>query len=148
MITAHCRQQCSCSLQTGMTCRPFQCPAGASCQLSSGRWGCVKQDGLCSITRGDIFTTFDGISGKMPPDGVYEISSLLSTKNKEWFRVVVDIQGCHKCPSSRITTVTVFFHQLTILVQRDGKVLVRSQRRWSIHPPIHHMYSIHPCIIY
>uniref|UniRef100_A0A8C8VK49 VWFD domain-containing protein n=1 Tax=Pelusios castaneus TaxID=367368 RepID=A0A8C8VK49_9SAUR len=132
VLTAQCRQRCRCVPRGGVVCQPFQCPAGERCELSQGRWGCVRRDGNCTITRRNVFTSYDGVSGKVPGDGTYEISSLIDTKAASWFRVVVEFQTCRKCNAPRVTAVTVFFHKLTILVNRNGRVLVR-RNAWEVN---------------
>ncbi|KAH1179768.1 hypothetical protein KIL84_005818, partial [Mauremys mutica] len=127
VLTPRCRQRCRCIPRGGVVCQSFQCPAGELCELSQGRWGCVRRDGNCTITRGDVFTSYDGVSGKVPLDGTYEISSLIDTRAASWFRVVVEFQTCKKCRAPRVTAVTVYFHKLTILVNRNGRVLVNGR---------------------
>uniref|UniRef100_A0A8C3SKN7 VWFD domain-containing protein n=1 Tax=Chelydra serpentina TaxID=8475 RepID=A0A8C3SKN7_CHESE len=163
VLTARCRQRCRCIPRGGVVCQSFQCPAGELCELSQGRWGCVRRDGNCTITRGDVFTTYDGVSGKVPLDGTYEISSLIDTRAASWFRVVVVFQTCKKCRAPRVTAITVYFHKLTIVVNRNGRVLVRGKggevplgacrsvcllplQCLSIHLPIHITYIVHPSI--
>ncbi|XP_038238456.1 IgGFc-binding protein-like [Dermochelys coriacea] len=127
VLTSQCRQRCRCIPRGGVVCQSFQCPAGELCELSQGRWGCVRRDGNCTITRGDVFTSYDGVSGKVPLDGTYEISSLIDTRAASWFRVVVEFQTCKKCRAPRVTAITVYFHKLTILVNRNGRVLVNGR---------------------
>uniref|UniRef100_K7FDY9 Fc fragment of IgG binding protein n=1 Tax=Pelodiscus sinensis TaxID=13735 RepID=K7FDY9_PELSI len=127
VLTARCRQQCRCFPKGGVMCQPFQCPAGEFCELNQGRWGCVRRDGKCTITRGGVFTSYDGVSGRVPLDGTYEISTLIDIKSASWFRVVVEFQTCKKCRAPKVTSVTISFHKLTILVNRNGKVLVNGR---------------------
>lgn len=150
MLTSRCRQRCRCIPRAGVVCQSFQCPAGELCELSQGRWGCMRRDGNCTITRGDVFTSYDGVSGKVPLDGTYEISSLIDTRAASWFRVVVEFQTCKKCRAPRVTAITIYFHKLTILVNRNGRVLVRGKGGevplggLSVCLPIAPTVSVHP----
>ncbi|XP_053123549.1 IgGFc-binding protein-like [Hemicordylus capensis] len=133
VITANCREQCTCHRQGRVVCTPLPCAAGESCVLSNGKWGCVPQEGHCSIAHRHIFTTYDRVSGKISTIGSYEISSLIDTKSPYWFRVVVKLCKCPTCPTPSVVAVTVYFHNLTVLVNQNSLVSVNGH---PVHLPV------------
>ncbi|KAF7242310.1 Alpha-tectorin [Varanus komodoensis] len=124
VITANCREQCVCQRLGRVVCTPLPCAAAESCVLSNGKWSCARQEGHCTITQGHIFTTYDGVSGKVPSDGSYEITALVNAKSKSWFRVVVQLKKCPQCPTPLVVAVTVYFHKLIVLLKQDSSVSV------------------------
>ncbi|XP_061453701.1 IgGFc-binding protein-like [Rhineura floridana] len=133
VITANCREQCICHRQGRVVCTPLPCAAGEACVLSNAQWTCVRQEGHCTISQGHIFTSFDGVSGKVPPEGSYEISALTNAKSKSWFRVVVQLQKCPTCATPIVVTVTIYFHKLIVLVKQDSSVSINGH---PVHLPV------------
>ncbi|XP_054854868.1 IgGFc-binding protein-like [Eublepharis macularius] len=120
VMTAECKEQCICRRKGRVVCKPYQCSTGRSCVLSNGKWDCVRQEGHCTIAHGDVFTTYDGVSGKVPSVGSYEISSLINTTSLYWFRVVVQLQKCPTCPTPVVVSAIVFFQKLIVRVNQEG----------------------------
>ncbi|XP_060131672.1 IgGFc-binding protein-like isoform X2 [Zootoca vivipara] len=133
VITANCREQCTCHRQGRVVCTPLPCAAGQTCVLSNAKWTCVRQEGHCTISQGHIFTTYDGVSGKVPPVGSYEISALINAKSTSWFRVVIQLQKCPTCPTPLVVAVTIYFHKLIVLVKQDSSVTVNGH---PVHLPV------------
>ncbi|KAH0631331.1 hypothetical protein JD844_005619 [Phrynosoma platyrhinos] len=133
VITANCREQCICQRQGRVACTPLPCAAGEACVLSNAKWNCVQKEGHCTIAHGHIFTSFDGVSGKVPLEGSYEISALNNAKSKSWFRVVVQLHKCPQCPTPMVVSVTVYFHKFIVLVKQDNTVSVNGH---PVHLPV------------
>ncbi|XP_053255686.1 IgGFc-binding protein-like [Podarcis raffonei] len=133
VITANCREQCTCHRQGRVVCTPLPCATGQTCVLSNAKWTCIRQEGHCTISQGHIFTTYDGVSGKVPPVGSYEISVLINAKSTSWFRVVIQLQKCPACPTPLVVTVTIYFHKLIVLVKQDSSVTVNGH---PVHLPV------------
>ncbi|KAJ6663734.1 hypothetical protein lerEdw1_009813 [Lerista edwardsae] len=133
VITANCMEECTCHRQGRVVCRPLPCAARESCVLSNAKWSCVLREGHCTIAQRHTFTSYDGVSGNIPSDGSYEISSLDDTKAEFWFRVVVKVQKCPTCPTPAVDAVTVYFHNLIVLVNRNSIVSVNGQ---LVHLPV------------
>lgn len=131
VITANCREECTCHRQGRVVCTPLPCAAGQTCVLSNAKWTCIRQEGHCTISQGHIFTTYDGVSGKVPPVGSYEISALINAKSTSWFRVVIQLQKCPACPTPLVVTVTIYFHKLIVLLKQDSSVTVR-RKEWKL----------------
>ncbi|XP_066494907.1 IgGFc-binding protein-like [Tiliqua scincoides] len=132
-ITANCTEECICRRQGQVECRPLPCAAGEMCVLRNAKWSCVRQEGHCTIAHRHTFTSYDGISGNIPPDGSYEISSLIDTKAEHWFRVVGKLHKCSTCWTPAVEAVTVYFHNLTVLVNQNGVVSVNG---YLVHLPV------------
>ncbi|XP_077193122.1 IgGFc-binding protein-like isoform X2 [Paroedura picta] len=124
VLLAECKQQCICHRKGTVVCKSYQCSPGRSCVLSNSRWDCLQQEGHCTITHGGVFTTFDGISGKVPSIGSYEISSLVNTSSASWFRVVAMLEKCPMCPTPVVDSVVIFFQNLIVRVNKEGLVWV------------------------
>nr|XP_056702382.1 IgGFc-binding protein-like [Euleptes europaea] len=120
VLTAECQQQCICHRKGRVVCNPYLCSTGRSCVLSNGKWDCIRQEGHCTIAHGDVFTTYDGVSGKVPSIGSYEISSLINTTSASWFQVVAVLQKCPTCPTPVVESVIVFFQNLIVRVNQEG----------------------------
>lgn len=127
-------EECICHRQGQMECKPLPCAAGETCLLSDAKWSCVRQEGHCTIAHRHTFTTYDGVSGNLPSDGSYEISSLIDTKAEYWFRVVVKVHKCPTCPTPAVDAVTVYFRNLIVLVNQNAVVSVRN-RKCSLSRP-------------
>lgn len=125
-ITANCMERCTCERQGQLTCTPFPCAAGETCALNNNKWACVGKEGHCTIAHEHIFTSFDGVSGKLPSEGSFEITALVNVKSTSWFRVVVQVKKCPQCATPSVVSVTVYFHKLIVLVNKDSSVSVRS----------------------
>ncbi|KAM6427526.1 IgGFc-binding protein-like [Liasis olivaceus] len=132
VITANCMEKCICQRQGQLTCTPFPCAAGETCVLKNSKWDCVRKDGHCTIAHEHIFTSFDGVSGRLPSDGSFEITALVNAKSKSWFRVVVQVKKCPQCPTPSVVSVTVYFHKLIVLVNKDSSVSVNGH---PVHLP-------------
>ncbi|XP_070620743.1 IgGFc-binding protein-like [Erythrolamprus reginae] len=131
-ITANCMERCLCERQGHLTCTPFPCAAGETCALNNNTWGCVQHEGRCTIAHEHIFTSFDGVSGKLPTEGSFEITALVNAKSRSWFRVVVQVKKCPQCATPGVVSVTVYFHKLIVLVNRDSSVSVNGH---PVHLP-------------
>ncbi|XP_063168368.1 IgGFc-binding protein-like [Candoia aspera] len=132
VITANCMEKCICQRQGQLTCTPFPCAAGETCVLKNSKWDCVRKEGHCTIAHEHIFTSFDGVSGKLPNDGAFEITALVNAKSESWFRVVVQVKKCPQCATPSVVSVTVYFHKLIVLVNKDTSVLVNGH---PVHLP-------------
>ncbi|XP_026558582.1 IgGFc-binding protein-like [Pseudonaja textilis] len=131
-ITSNCMERCTCEHQGHLTCTPFPCAAGETCALQNNKWVCVRREGHCTIAHEHIFTSFDGVSGKLPSEGSFEITALVNAKSKSWFRVVVQVKKCPQCATPSVVSVTVYFHKLIVLVNKDSSVSVNGH---PVHLP-------------
>lgn len=132
VLSAECKQQCICHRKGRVVCKPYQCSTRMTCVLSNHKWDCIRQEGHCTITHGDVFTTFDGVSGKVPSIGSYEISSLVNTTSASWFRVVAELQKCPMCPTPAVHTLTVFLPNVIVRFNRKGFVWVRRRQKFHL----------------
>ncbi|ETE64589.1 IgGFc-binding protein, partial [Ophiophagus hannah] len=131
-ITSNCMERCTCERQGHLKCTPFPCAAGETCALNNNKWDCVRKEGHCTIAHEHIFTSFDGVSGKLPSEGSFEITALVNAKSKSWFRVVVQVKKCPQCATPSVVSVTVYFHKLIVLVNKDSSVSVNGH---PVHLP-------------
>ncbi|CAH7375907.1 Fcgbp [Phodopus roborovskii] len=96
LMTSDCQELCCCSARTGLTCHAAGCPSGHVCELQGGVRNCQAARGLCSISVGGNFTTFDGAHNVISSPGTYELSSRCPglQETLPWYRVVADVQPC------------------------------------------------------
>uniref|UniRef100_A0ABM5ESF2 Alpha-tectorin-like n=1 Tax=Pogona vitticeps TaxID=103695 RepID=A0ABM5ESF2_9SAUR len=133
VITPNCKEECSCQRQGQVVCTPLPCGPGQACVLSNAKWTCVRQEGHCTVAHGHIFTSYDGVSGKLPLDGAYEISALNDAQSQSWFRVVAQVHKCSTCPTPVVVSVTIYFHKFILLIKQDNSVSVNGH---PVHLPI------------
>ncbi|KAJ6663588.1 hypothetical protein lerEdw1_009667 [Lerista edwardsae] len=80
--------------------------------------------GRCRLMPGAWFSSFDGLSGKVPDFGTYELTSLCDAESGDWFRVLVRVASCPANATLAITTVYVFFKGAFIAVQGQKEAWV------------------------
>ncbi|KAG8506063.1 IgGFc-binding protein, partial [Galemys pyrenaicus] len=117
LLTPDCRERCSCSSSTGLTCQPAGCQSGQVCGIQAGSRDCRPPQGLCSLSADSKLTTFDGTQSTISSPSIYELSlrcpGLRDTV--PWYRILADVPLCRGKADS-VGQVHVFF--------RDGLVTV------------------------
>lgn len=88
----------------------------------------MKQEGRCTLVPGAQLTSFDGASGGVLDNGVYEMTSLCNYSAPSWFRVVVEVRACCDGEVVAGTTAYIFFQDAFIAVKRNKETWVRGGR--------------------
>ncbi|XP_005414139.1 PREDICTED: IgGFc-binding protein isoform X2 [Chinchilla lanigera] len=124
-LTPDCSECCSCSPSTGLTCKAASCPAGKVCALQEGSWACQPARGLCSLSKGANFTTFDGAHSTVNSPGIYELSSRCPGLQNSipWYRVVADVQTCEH-NGKAVSKIHIFFQDGVVTVNPSKGVWV------------------------
>ncbi|XP_067399057.1 IgGFc-binding protein-like [Emydura macquarii macquarii] len=127
IISSTCSEKCICQASGGLICEPQSCPAKEICALQDGVRGCMKQEGRCTLVPGAQLTSFDGASGGVLYNGVYEMTSLCNYSAPSWFRVVVEVRAC--CDGGVVagTTAYIFFQDAFIAVKRNKETWVNGR---------------------
>lgn len=78
----------------------------------------------CSLIPGAQLSTFDGLSGKVPAPGTFQLTSLCDFNSDYWFRVIVEVSSC---PPNGVVTANLlyfFYKGLFITVNRQKEAWV------------------------
>lgn len=124
IVFEDCSRKCSCHPSGLLVCKDASCQEGETCTLQDGVRGCIREEGKCSLTPGAQLTSFDGASGKILQDGVYELASLCDEADSSWFRVVAVIQKCKDEALAAVSTLHVFFKGTFVTVTKDKEAWV------------------------
>ncbi|XP_051063597.1 IgGFc-binding protein [Phodopus roborovskii] len=129
LMTSDCIKRCFCSPSTGLTCRAAGCPSGRVCEIRAGVRDCWPAKGLCSLSVGGNFTTFDGAHNVISSPGAYELSSRCPglQKTLPWYRVVADVQPCGG-NDKVLSKVHIFFQDGIVTVIQSKGVWVNGLR--------------------
>ncbi|XP_029432759.1 IgGFc-binding protein-like [Rhinatrema bivittatum] len=121
IISENCKEKCSCGFDRSghVTCVNNTCDVDDTCMNRNGVHGCFKKEGHCILTAEMDFTSFDGLSGKVPSPGAYELVSLCDVDSKDWFRIVVELQTCKADGQPMEILTYVFFNGTFIAVNRN-----------------------------
>ncbi|XP_039181591.1 IgGFc-binding protein-like [Crotalus tigris] len=107
-----------------ITCHPSnqlirvknRCGVGETCMLTAKGYGCIRQEGHCTLSPKTWFSSFDGVQGKLITSGVYKLASYCDEDSPSWFKVVVDINDCNDDMVPAATAIYVFFREAFITV--------------------------------
>ncbi|KAJ7304151.1 hypothetical protein JRQ81_011680, partial [Phrynocephalus forsythii] len=128
IISKDCSEKCTCKASGQLLCEQISCREGEACALKNGTRGCVKQESQCTLALGAKLTTFDGTSGEILYNGIYEMASLCDAMARDWFRVVVNVRECDDGDMAAGAAVYVFFKEAFIAINRNKEAWVNGQR--------------------
>ncbi|KAM7382747.1 hypothetical protein PAMP_002464 [Pampus punctatissimus] len=128
VVGKDCKSECVCQASGLVKCEKLSCASDEVCDVREGVRGCHLKLGLCSISQGAYFTSFDDMSGAIAALGAFEVASLCDETNMLWFRVVVDIRVCSKGTSPNVATVYVFFKDTTVTVNSQHMTWVNGRK--------------------
>lgn len=82
----------------------------------------MDQEGHCTWASGGWFTSFDGVSGKAPSDGAYDMVSLCEGSSLPWFRLVTKVlrEGGIPVPGA----IYLFFEEGLVVISKTREVWV------------------------
>lgn len=125
LLSSDCRQRCSCSPSTGLTCEAVSCGSDRVCEVQAGARNCWAPQGLCSLSVDANLTTFDGSRGAFRSQGIYELSSRCPglPDTIPWFRVVAVVQACQGKVGS-VNQVHIFFEDGLVILSSENGVWV------------------------
>ncbi|XP_067316854.1 IgGFc-binding protein-like [Anolis sagrei] len=127
VISKDCSEKCTCHASGRLTCEGFSCGKGKTCALKNGTRGCVTEEAQCFLAPGGQLTTFDGASGEILYNGIYEIASLRDASASGWFRVLVNVRESGDGEVMAGAAVYVFFRETFIAISRGKEVWVNGQ---------------------
>ncbi|KYO24640.1 hypothetical protein Y1Q_0021924 [Alligator mississippiensis] len=111
IMSSNCSQTCACRSAGELVCERSQ--------------GCVDQEGHCTWASGGWFTSFDGVSGKAPSDGAYDMVSLCEGSSLPWFRLVTKVlrEGGIPVPGA----IYLFFEEGLVVISKTREVWVNGR---------------------
>nr|XP_060640369.1 IgGFc-binding protein-like [Anolis sagrei ordinatus] len=127
VISKDCSEKCTCHASGRLNCEGFSCGKGKTCALKNGTRGCVTEEAQCILAPGGQLTTFDGASGEILYNGIYEIASLRDASASGWFRVLVNVRESGDGEVMAGAAVYVFFQETFIAISRGKEVWVNGQ---------------------
>ncbi|XP_012588913.1 PREDICTED: IgGFc-binding protein [Condylura cristata] len=129
LLTPDCRERCSCSSRSGLTCQPAGCQSGHVCDVQSGSRNCWPPPGLCSLSADGKLTTFDGTHNTISSPNIYELSFRCPGFQAAvpWYRILVDVPSCGS-KAVRVGQVHVFFQDGLVTVNPNKGVWVNGLR--------------------
>ncbi|XP_060132431.1 IgGFc-binding protein-like [Zootoca vivipara] len=129
-----CKEKCICTAAGGFSCEAITCQGEETCEVMNGIMQCYgkgrissnlySQEYHCSLMPGAQLSTFDGLSGKVPAPGTFQLTSLCDIKSDYWFRVIVEVSSC---PPNGVVTANLlyfFYKGLFITVNRQKEAWV------------------------
>ncbi|XP_070806129.1 IgGFc-binding protein-like [Pituophis catenifer annectens] len=116
LLSNDCSEKNTCHPSNQLIRVKNHCAAGETCMLTAKGYGCVRQEGRCTLSPETWFSSFDGVQGKLITSGVYKLASYCDEDSPTWFKLVVDINDCddHMVPAA--TAIYVFFREAFITV--------------------------------
>ncbi|NWS50589.1 FCGBP protein, partial [Probosciger aterrimus] len=120
----NCTTRCACHPSQGLVCEDTQCPQDHVCSTRDGAQLCVKQQGQCHLSPGASLTTFDGTKGMLLTSGTYKVAALCNEQSPNWFKVVVEVNGCREDHVPAAVAIFVFFREAFIAVNANMEVWV------------------------
>lgn len=128
LLLEGCLSNCTCQALSHLVCAETSCHLGEICSVHNGVRGCKRQNGKCIISPGARLISFDGASGQILYNGVYEIASLCDQNDPFWFRIIAMVQDCSDWDVAAVTTIHVFFKGTFITVKRNKETWVNGHR--------------------
>nr|XP_060639775.1 IgGFc-binding protein-like [Anolis sagrei ordinatus] len=128
IILEGCLKNCTCHASGQFVCEETNCPEGAICSLHNGVRGCMGPMGECILQPGAQLTSFDGTSGQILSEGIYEIASLCNQNDPFWFRIIAVVQVCHNWDLAAVSTIHIFFKGVFVTVKSSNETWVNGHR--------------------
>uniref|UniRef100_H9GN33 VWFD domain-containing protein n=1 Tax=Anolis carolinensis TaxID=28377 RepID=H9GN33_ANOCA len=128
IILEDCLKNCTCHASGQFVCEKTNCPEDAICSLHNGVRGCLGPMGECVLQPGAMLTSFDGTSGHILYEGIYEIASLCNQNDPFWFRIIAVVQLCDNWDLEAVSTIHVFFKGMFITVKSTNETWVNGHR--------------------
>ncbi|CAK7301082.1 IgGFc-binding protein [Vulpes lagopus] len=126
LLSSDCRQRCSCSSNTGLTCQAASCGPNSICEVQAGARNCWTPQGLCSLSVDANLIIFNGSRRAFHSQGIYELSSLcpgLPDTTIPWYRVVAVLHAC-KDKVEPVDEVHIFFKDGLVTLSLEKGVWV------------------------
>ncbi|XP_075046975.1 IgGFc-binding protein-like [Mixophyes fleayi] len=128
-VNVDCSQKFKCQFG-GVICISVSCKSNEVCILRYGVRNCNKKEADCLLD--SKFETFDGISGAPVPSGPFVLATLCINKDKAWFRVLADVQGCGTNTQS-VNRLHIFLVNAIVTISKEASVWVNG---WLTSLPV------------
>lgn len=93
----------------------MSCHADETCGLRNGKRGCYPKQ--CILGAEGAFTTFEGKSGRVDQNGIYDLVKVCEdTVEEGWFRIAMNLQLCPKRGKMAAAGIVAFFDNLSIII--------------------------------
>ncbi|ETE64588.1 IgGFc-binding protein [Ophiophagus hannah] len=134
-----CSEKSTCHSSKQLIHVKNRCAQGETCMLTAKGYGCVRQEGHCTLTPDMWFSSFDGVQGKLITSGVYKLASHCDEDSPSWFKLVVDINDCNnqmmpdaiyvngllvKLPHNISSAISITESQDSIIINQNSQLQV------------------------
>ncbi|KAM6428807.1 IgGFc-binding protein-like [Liasis olivaceus] len=116
ILSNDCSEKCTCHPSSQLIRVKNRCSVGETCMPTAKGYGCVRQEGQCTLIPGAWLSSFDGVKGKLITSGAYKLASYCDEESPSWFKLVVDFNDCNHDMVPAATAVYIFFREAFITV--------------------------------
>lgn len=131
-----CSEKSTCHPSNQLIHVKNSCGLGETCMLTAKGYGCIRQEGHCTLSPETWFSSFDGVQGKLITSGVYKLASYCDEDSPSWFKLVVDINDCNDDMVPAATAIYLFFREAFITVTNFKETWVSCCPQWVMWSPI------------